>query len=153
MLDIPEGLTVRRTRKIDGVVYIVSTVCKDKLSRCPRCGHSEFWKSGHSVRKVVDIPHKGTPVELNIDIPRIQCKECMSQLYPPLPDEIDGVSRTTKRLKKYIVDFVNSGRTFTEVSRLCGISFDTVSVIYRSSTGRKPTNWRSLPRTPSIRSA
>lgn len=148
MLTVPDGLIVRRTEAVRGVVYRISAVCKGKPEKCPKCDCKKFWRSGTYNRVVTDIPHNNTPVEIDIEIPRVQCRECLTQFGVTTPDGIERLARITVRLKRFILDCLNCGQTFTQVANLCGVSFDTVSRVYRSSTGGIRTNWRSLPRTP-----
>lgn len=139
MLTVPDGLIVRKTRVIKGVVYLVSTVCKGRVERCPKCDNRSFWRSGKQIRRVTDIPHNGTPVELEILIPRVQCVQCHTQIGVSLPNDIQPLSRVTVRLKQFIVESFMNGETITDIGQTVGVSFDTVSRICR------PLKYRRLP--------
>lgn len=148
MLTVPDGFILRKTRKIEGIGYVLSVIPKSVLSKCPKCGHNKLWRSGVVNRVANDIPHNGLIVILEVSLNRKQCKRCWSQFSPPMPDELTYKSRLTTRFKRFLVEQVDSGKTFTEVGNQYGLSFDTVSRVYKSSTGNVRENWRSLKRIP-----
>jgi len=73
-----------RTEVKEGGVF-VAVAPSDKLCVCPKCRGRDLIRKGKRVRRVQTLPIGFHPVHLQVDVPRLECKQCglVFEITPP----------------------------------------------------------------------
>jgi len=86
---VRDGYDYQRTDFVEGRVEFHLAV-KEKMLRCPDCGHGPCVRRGKRIRRLATVPIGLKPTVLVVEVPACRCQNCGKtfEVSPPLPRPI-----------------------------------------------------------------
>lgn len=105
------------------------------MLKCPSCGSADVIKSGTSTRVFRHLPFGNKPVNLVLDVQRLDCRACGAVRQPRLGFADPRVSYT-RAFERYVVDLSKS-MTMRDVAAHLLVSWDVVKGIVARNLWRR----------------
>lgn len=125
-LDLP-GIVIT-DREQDDRIFTLHAGCEGRPEACVSCGSDNFIGHGQHPQEVMDLPHHGRFLAIQLTRKRYRCKDCGNTFFHPLP-WIDDNHRATKRFVERIAS-LSLERSFSDIAREYGISEHGVRGIF-----------------------
>lgn len=127
-LDLP-GIVVTH-RENDERTFTLHAGCDGRPKTCPGCQGDNFIGHGQHPQEIIDLPHHGRFMAIQLVRKRYRCKTCGNTFFHPL-DWIDDDHRATRRFVDRVAK-LGLERNFSEISREYGISEHAVREIFNN---------------------
>ena len=111
--------------KKNGIIF--HHIRYDGELECPCCGSRNVIRKGIVHRSIQGVPIRLTPVYLELDIPRIQCKDCQKVRQIKI-SFADPFKRHTKNFENFVLSLIGV-MTDVDIARLLHVSWDTIREI------------------------
>jgi len=121
------------TTRHEGNTVIFEGVLKTEGHKCPDCKHRHHIKRGCKNRKIKLSPMGRKKCVLDLEVHRIQCKQC-GNLWWPSPQFTIGENRYSRSFALTALDLLK-GMTILAVAAFLGVSWDTVKHIHKTRLG------------------
>jgi transposase len=114
----------------------VLTVSQNPKSlRCPVCRSRRVIRRGGYLRRFRGVPVGRTPVEIVLDVPRVQCLECGVVRHVPVKFA-EARCSYTREFERLVLE-LSKHMTIRHVARFLGVGWDLVKDIQKRSLSRR----------------
>jgi len=129
-----KGVRITRTAFIAGTTVFYGVISQG-YQRCSNCRSRKVTHSGGRERRIKLLPTGTRPNTLSLFIPRLVCKKCgtVRQVKLPFADRGKSYSRS---LARYVF-LLCSHLPLNMITKLCGLSWNTVKTIHKEGLKRK----------------
>lgn len=110
-LDLP-GIVVTQQEQ-DERTFTLHAGCEGRPESCPGCRSDSFIGHGQHPQEIIDLPHHGRFMAIQLVRKRYRCKACGNTFFHPL-DWIDDDHRATRRFVDRVArpaEFIQEART------------------------------------------
>jgi transposase len=106
-----------------------------KSLRCPVCHSARVIRRGSYLRRFRGVPVGTTPVEIVLEVPRVECLACGVVRYVPVKFA-DARCSYTREFERLVLE-LSKYMTIQHVARFLGVGWDLVKNIQRRSLSRR----------------
>ena len=128
------GVQYRKTDFFDGKTVFHGCIHPNYL-KCSHCKSRNIIGFGQKQRVFQTLPVGGRKVELIVQIPRLQCKDCGAIKQPRL-GFADPKKHYTRSLERFVIDLCRI-MSIQDAAELTGLSWDTIKGSHKTHLCRK----------------